>query len=253
MDHGKMHQDLLTKFCILRPIKNKYPTEAAAQHMDSFPLLGAPAILQSDNGTEFIAHVISEMKDFQPALVMVHSKPHHPQSQGSVERANGDIKDMLVAWLADNDTDEWVTGINFVQFQKNSAHHSGIKRSPYSALFCEEVRVVLTSSMPKEVLSKLDSKEGLLDVIMDQPSEEPSSSNIRSSALRFQCSSHPPFLVFQPSSVSSVPAILGFQCSTALRFQCPSHPPFPVFQRPRFPWGSVLRILWSQKAPTLRK
>ena len=102
MDHGKMHQDLLTKFCILRPIKNKYPTEVAAQHMDSFPLLGAPAILQSDNGTEFIAHVISEMKDFQPALVMVHSKPHHPQSQGSVERANGDIKDMLVAWLADD-------------------------------------------------------------------------------------------------------------------------------------------------------
>ena len=171
--------------------------------MDSFPLLEAPAILQSDNGTEFIDHVISEMKDFQPAWVMVHSKPHHPQSQGSVERANGDIKDMLVAWLADKDTDEWVTGIKFVQFQKNSAHHSGIKRSPYSALFCEEVRVGLTTSlMPQEVLSKLDSKEDLLDVIMDQPSEEPSSTNIRSSALRFQCSSHPPFPGFQPSSVS---------------------------------------------------
>ena len=59
-----------------------------------------------------------------------------------------------------------------------------------------------TFSLPREVLSKLDNEENFLDVIMDQPSEEPSSTNIRSSALRFQCSSHPPFPGFQPSSVS---------------------------------------------------
>ena len=52
---------------------------------------------------------------------------------------------MLVAWLADKDTDEWVTGIKFVQFQKNSAHHSGIKRSLYSALFGKEARMGLTN------------------------------------------------------------------------------------------------------------
>ena len=34
-----------------------------------------------------------------PTLVMVNGKPRHPQSQGSVERANSDIKDMLVAWM----------------------------------------------------------------------------------------------------------------------------------------------------------
>ena len=51
---------------------------------------------------------------------MVHGNPRHPQSQGSVERANGDIKDMLVAWLADNQTEDWVTGIKFVQFQKKT-------------------------------------------------------------------------------------------------------------------------------------
>ena len=31
---------------------------------------------------------------FWPRLVMVHGKPRHAQSQGFVERANGDIKDM---------------------------------------------------------------------------------------------------------------------------------------------------------------
>ena len=53
---------------------------------------------------------------------------------------------MLVAWFADNDTHDWDTCIKFVQFQKNSANHLGIKRCPYSALFGEEVRVALTTS-----------------------------------------------------------------------------------------------------------
>ena len=77
---------------------------------------------------------------------MVHGKARQPQSQGSGGRSNGDIKDILVIWLADNNTHDWVTGITFVQFQKNSANHSGTKRSPYSALFGEEVRVGLTMS-----------------------------------------------------------------------------------------------------------
>ena len=95
--------------------------------MDIFPLLGAPAILQSENGTEFTANIISEIKDFWSALVIVHGKRSYPQSQGPVELVNGDIKYLLVAWLTDNDTHDWVLGTMFVQFHKNSAHHSGIK------------------------------------------------------------------------------------------------------------------------------
>ena len=50
-------------------------------------------------------------------MVMVLGKPRHTQSAGSVKRTNDDIKDMLVAWLVDNDTQDWVTGIMPVQFQ----------------------------------------------------------------------------------------------------------------------------------------
>jgi hypothetical protein len=31
----------------------------------------------------------------------------HLQSQGSVERANDEIKNVLVAWMADNNTQDW--------------------------------------------------------------------------------------------------------------------------------------------------
>ena len=140
------YQDHLTKFCVLRPLTSKRAAEVAYQLLDIFLLLGAPAILQSDNGSEFTAQVIIELKQLWPDLVIIHGKPRHPQSQGSVERANCDVKDMLVAWLADNNTNEWTVGLKFVQFQKNSSHHSGIRRSPFAALLGSECKVGLTSS-----------------------------------------------------------------------------------------------------------
>ena len=57
-----------------------------------------------------------------------------------------------------------------------------IKRSSCSALFGEAVRVGLASSLPLEVLSKLDNEEDLA-VIMDPPS---ASAYISSSALLCQ-------------------------------------------------------------------
>ncbi|XP_068213461.1 uncharacterized protein [Palaemon carinicauda] len=77
---------------------------------------------------------------------MVYGKPRHPQSQGSVERANCDMKDMLVAWLSDNNTTDWTVDLKFVQFQKNSSYHSGIRRSPFAALFGSDAKVRLTTS-----------------------------------------------------------------------------------------------------------
>ena len=112
MDDGQykwimVYQDRLTKFVVLRPLTSKRACEVASQLMDIFALLGAPVILQSDNGSEFTAAIIKELRDLWPELKLVHGKPRHPQSQGSVERANGDIKDMLIAWMADNSTTHW--------------------------------------------------------------------------------------------------------------------------------------------------
>ena len=74
--------------------------------LDISLLFGAHVTLQSDNESEFTSPVIAELKEVWPKLTLVHGKPRHPQSQGSVERANGDIKDMLVAWMADNNSQD---------------------------------------------------------------------------------------------------------------------------------------------------
>ncbi|XP_037773642.1 uncharacterized protein LOC119569649, partial [Penaeus monodon] len=123
----------------------------------------------------FTAEVISELKIIWPKLVLAHGKPRHPQSQGSMERANGDIKDMLVAWMGDKNTTDWSIGIKFVQFQKNSSLHAGIHRSPSTAMFGCEAKVGLTSSsLPDEVIQRMQCEDDLLAVLTTgQNGEEP--------------------------------------------------------------------------------
>ena len=48
------YQDHFTKFCVLRPLKTKTATEVAYHLLDIFTTFDAPAILQSDNGHEFV-------------------------------------------------------------------------------------------------------------------------------------------------------------------------------------------------------
>ena len=71
-------------------------------------------------------------------------------SDGSVEQLNCDVKDMLTAWLWDSNSTYWPLVLCFVQVQKNSSYHSGIKQSPYKAFLGTEVKVGLRSKFLKE-------------------------------------------------------------------------------------------------------
>ena len=63
-----VYQCHLTKFCILRPLTSRRAAEVAFQLLNIFLLFGAPAILQSANGSEFTATVIQELKELWPQL-----------------------------------------------------------------------------------------------------------------------------------------------------------------------------------------
>ena len=70
-----VYQDHLTKSCILKALASKRASEVAFHLIDIFTLIGAPHILQSDNGREFAAGVVEELKLMWPDLVIVHGKP----------------------------------------------------------------------------------------------------------------------------------------------------------------------------------
>lgn len=118
---------------------------------DVFLQFGAPAILQSDNGKEFRAKVVEELKVnlfykslinkymnliyesiafikvLWPDLKIVHGRPRHPQSEGSVERANGEVKRLIGTWIRTTKRKDWSIGIRIVANQYNRAKNRNLE------------------------------------------------------------------------------------------------------------------------------
>ena len=76
----------------LRALQRKSAFEVVAHLNEIFGTFGAPRILQSDNGREFVNNVVRNLLNFWPDCKVVHGRPSHSQSQGSVERSNLDIQ-----------------------------------------------------------------------------------------------------------------------------------------------------------------
>ena len=127
------YQDHFSKFCILRPLLSKDVASVIKELVSIFSIIGCPKILQCDNGLEF--RFDEDLKKIWPPLQIIHGRPRHPQSQGSVERANQDIEQIMRCWLADNNTTDWVRGLPFIQMQKNNALNRTLGFSPYFAVF----------------------------------------------------------------------------------------------------------------------
>ncbi|CAF1109465.1 unnamed protein product [Brachionus calyciflorus] len=68
--------------------------------------------------------------------------------------------------MRENKSTKWTLGLKFVQLQKNHSHHSGIKCTPYKALFGIETPLGLSStSIPIEEWSKLSSTKQLFETV----------------------------------------------------------------------------------------
>ncbi|XP_031334186.1 KRAB-A domain-containing protein 2-like [Photinus pyralis] len=166
------YQDHSTKFIFLRALESKRAEEVAKELLSIFLLIGAPKILQSDNGREFVNRIITDLKTMWPECLLVHGRPRHPQSQGSIERANKDVEDMIRAWMHDNNSKKWSIGLQFLQWQKNISFHRTIGRSPYKALLGSDPKLGLTSSnIPLSLAKTIETEEELQEILNDRPAE----------------------------------------------------------------------------------
>ncbi|XP_067132267.1 KRAB-A domain-containing protein 2-like [Centruroides vittatus] len=123
-------------------------------------------MLHPDNGRKFCNQVISKLCAMWKDVKIVHGKPPHSQTQGSVERANRDIQNMLTVWMNDNNTNKWSDSLLFVQFAKNTTYHKGICQSPYEAVFgVKSKRGTASSSLPGEQIANIETEEQLKEII----------------------------------------------------------------------------------------
>ena len=154
-------------------MKTKHAEVIAENLVNIFCHFGAPLLLHSDNGREFVNQVIHALLKLWPDCRMINGKARHSQSQGSVERCNRDIENMLACWQVDNNTTNWAYGLQFVQYAKNARHHTGIGRSPFMAQLGYEAQLgVQTLNLDKDILEDVTSEEDLNTVLPDADTAE---------------------------------------------------------------------------------
>ena len=106
---------------MLRPLKRKCAVEVASTLVSVFYTLGAPCILQSDNGKEFDNNLLLvTLNQLWPSTKIIHGKPRHPQSQGSVESANKRVENILTSLLDKFQHSNWVSELEKVAYMKNT-------------------------------------------------------------------------------------------------------------------------------------
>ena len=130
-----VYQDHFTKYILLRPLKHKSADEVAEViFVNSVHLIYYTVITVGSFPIQ--RYSLSLINGKWTSTKIVHGKPCHPESQGSVKRANREIKNALGFIMRGNDNDiSWVKYLKRVNCQKDTTHHSSLGLIPYKALF----------------------------------------------------------------------------------------------------------------------
>lgn len=133
--------DYFTKYPVSVALKDKTAdtvAEAIKEHL--ILRFGIPRIFISDQGSEFVNHVL---RDLAHKLGVKHNitSPYHPQANGLIERYNQTMGD-IIAKLAEKDKqwDEWVP---HAAFAYATTKHKTTGETPYAMLFGREARTFL--------------------------------------------------------------------------------------------------------------
>ena len=90
--------------------------------------------LNLQHGTEESASVVQEITNLWPGLVIIHGAPRRPQTQGCVERGNGDLQLKLGKWL-DQHGGTWSTALQLVTHAINTSTAAATGKTPYEVVF----------------------------------------------------------------------------------------------------------------------
>nr|XP_046272302.1 uncharacterized protein LOC124073826 [Scatophagus argus] len=138
------HQFLLTLMCAatrypeaipLRSLKAKVVVKELMKFCTTF---GLPKVIQTDQGTNFMSKVFSQVLE---ELAVKHqvSSAYHPESQGALERFHQTLKTMLRAYCLETGK-EWDEGIPFLLFAVRETVQESLGFSPAELVFGHTVR-----------------------------------------------------------------------------------------------------------------
>lgn len=134
-------RDHYSKFSWAYALKSKEAQFIADHLITLFYQFGPCKILQSDNGKEFTASVIKNLKNIWTGLTIINGRPRHPQSQGLVERGNATLCNILGKYMEDRGVSTWTTCLPPVIFSINTSLARGVNMVPYEIVFGQKPRL----------------------------------------------------------------------------------------------------------------
>ena len=102
---------------------------------------GIPTCIHLDHGTCLTSRAFEEFCS-RYAVKHAMSTPYHPQGNGSVERLNRSLGEMLSKLVASNQLD-WQKHLPEIQFAHNTTFHESIATTPYKVVFKEDPRTII--------------------------------------------------------------------------------------------------------------
>ena len=131
-------KDCFSKYCWLSPLTSKEAAPIASILGKIFLEHGPPKYLHSDNGKEFINHIVRDVcTKFD--VKMKHGRPYHPQSQGQIENLNRRVKNYLRHYLLEYDepdrTKVWPTLVKEIEYCLNRTWHHTVQCTPYAVFY----------------------------------------------------------------------------------------------------------------------
>jgi hypothetical protein len=139
---------------MLKPLMGKTASEIAIALWSIFSTIGFPRTLQSDNGTEFINSILTELTKLN-GIDHRSLSPYHPRANGSVERTNGTVITSLKKYLNGHDA-EWYYWIPFIQFCFNSKISSITGSTPFTLMFNRSPYPTVSSRDGKDQINNSD-------------------------------------------------------------------------------------------------
>jgi hypothetical protein len=162
------YSDHFSGFSYSAALTSKSSMEVSRALLPHFLQFGAPVILQSDNGSEFMKETVNLINGLCPESKIVRGRPRHPRSQGHIERSNAVFKTRLSGWIAENKGQiSWSQGHVFVTSQLNRTPHSGRGNlTPYEIVFGSRSTINLcTMNLPKQIINIVNTEGQLRKLI----------------------------------------------------------------------------------------
>lgn len=130
--------DYATRFPEAFPMKNQDAESVANALIEMFSRVGFPKEILSDQGTNFMSSLISELCKMLKVRKL-STTPYHPQANGLVERFNGTLKQMLKAYAVVEPL-KWDVHLPYVLFAYREVPNETTGFTPFELLYARHVR-----------------------------------------------------------------------------------------------------------------